>query len=82
MEIAYINMGRYTQTSRTLWSNGTAMIVQTQARKYMVSKHYQSGITVSMREVRVIASIKAGCALAIHTSEGRYSTWSSRMAHS
>jgi hypothetical protein len=72
MEIAYIDTGRYTQTSKTMWSNGTAMIVQTQARMYMVSKHYQPGMAVSMREIRIVAPIKAGCALAIHTSEGRY----------
>jgi hypothetical protein len=72
MEIAYIDTGRYTQTSKTLWANGTAMIVQTQARMYMVSKHYQPGMAVSMKEVRIVAPIKKGCALAIHTSEGRY----------
>jgi hypothetical protein len=54
MEIAYIDTGRYTQTSKTLWANGTAMIVQTQARMYMVSKHYQPGMAVSMKEVRML----------------------------
>jgi hypothetical protein len=72
MEIAYTDTGRRTQTSRTLWANGTAMIIQTQARMYMVSKHFQPGMSMSMKEVRIIAPIKKDCALAIHTLEGRY----------
>ncbi len=58
--------------SKTLWSNGTAIIVKTQARMYMVSKHYQPGMAVSMKEVQILAPIKTGCALAIHTAESRY----------
>jgi hypothetical protein len=38
----------------------------------MVSKHYQPGMAVSMKEVRIVTPIKTGCALAIHTSVGRY----------
>jgi hypothetical protein len=72
MEIAYIDTERYTQTSKALWSNGMVMIVQTQAKMYMVSKQYQPGMTVSMKKVRIVTLIKTGCALAIHTSVGRY----------
>jgi hypothetical protein len=51
MEIACIDTGRYTQTSKTLWSNGMAMIVKMQARMYIISKHYQPDKAVSMKEV-------------------------------
>ncbi len=72
MEIAYTDTGRRTQTSRTLWANSTAMIIQTQVRMYTISKHFQPGMSMSMKEVRIMAPIKSDCALAIHTSEGRY----------
>jgi hypothetical protein len=52
--------------------NGTAMLVQTQARMYMVSKHHMEGTAMSMQEVRIIAPIKRECALVVHSQHGRY----------
>lgn len=70
--IQYVDTGSYTRISKTSWSNGTAMLIQTQARMYMVSRHYMEGTAMSMQEVRVIAPIKKECALAVHTQHGRY----------
>ncbi len=37
MAIQYTDTGSYTRMSKTPWANGTATLVQTQARMYMVS---------------------------------------------
>lgn len=71
-EIMYTDTGTFTKVSTTDWANGTALIIQTQARMYMVSKHYQPGTSLNMQEARIVAPIKADCALAIHTQNGRY----------
>jgi hypothetical protein len=71
-EVMYTDTGIHTKVSKTHWSNGTALIIQTQARIYIVSKHFQPGTPLSMQDVRIIGPIKTDCALAIHTQHGRY----------
>jgi hypothetical protein len=71
-EVMYTDTGMHTKVSKTHWANGTALIMQTQARMYLVSKHFQRGASLSMQDVRIIGPIKSDCALAIHTLHGRY----------
>ena len=70
--IMYTDTGSYTRVSKTHWANGTAMLMQTQSRMYILSKHYMHGTALSTQEARITAPIKEGCALIVHTQHGRY----------
>jgi len=72
ISITYTDTGSYTKISTTLWANGTALLMQTQSRMYMVSKQFMRGTALSTQEVRVVAPIQEECALVIHTQHGRY----------
>jgi hypothetical protein len=73
-EIAYADTGKYTTVSQSLCKNGTAMLIQTHSRLYMVSRHYMAGTALSRQDVRLVAPIKEECALLILTQHGRYQT--------
>jgi hypothetical protein len=71
MATSFYEVGKSTPVFRTQ-RNDTSVLMQTQTRTYLTSKHALPGAPLSMTDARVTGPITGDCALVVHTANGLY----------